>query len=210
MAEAFPIQEEITHYRIDTDVLSDSIVHISEHFNEGKKHSPFENTGLMIKGKYVTFKSTPNYEGNHTTLGDVLESGKVATEFYLNQDDIEKWTYQKGAKKILRKSTTGHEYHFSEGGMVFPDALDKASRTIITGEGGPSPSRFKHVVQKTAKGRPRRLTPVELERLNMFPDDHTKMDDITDTKRAFFMGNALVVGVIEKIGLALSNKINNA
>ncbi len=207
MADAFPIHEEITKYKTDTEVLSDSIVHISEHFNEGKTHSPFENTGLMIKGKYVTFKSTPNYEGTYINLGDVLEKGKVAAEFYLDQDDIDKWTYQKGAKKILRKSSTGHEYHFSEGGMVFPDALDNASRTIITGEGGKTPSRFKHVVQKTSRSTPRRLTPIELERLNMFPDGHTKMDGITDTKRAFFMGNALVVGVIEKIGKSLSEKI---
>ena len=42
----------------------------------------------------------------------------------------------------------------------------------------------------------------------MFPDNHTRLDGITDTKRAFFMGNALVVGVIEKIGIALSKKIN--
>ena len=41
----------------------------------------------------------------------------------------------------------------------------------------------------------------------MFPDDHTKMEGISDTKRAFFMGNALVVGVIEKIGEALNNQI---
>ena len=41
----------------------------------------------------------------------------------------------------------------------------------------------------------------------MFPDEHTKMDGITDTKRAFFMGNALVVGVIERIGLELNRKI---
>jgi len=54
----------------------------------------------------------------------------------------------------------------------------------------------------------RRLTPVELERLNMFPDNHTKLEGITDTKRAFFMGNALVVGVIEKIGEALYTQIN--
>ena len=33
-----------------------------------------------------------------------------------------------------------------EGGMIYPDALDNASRTIITGEGGKSPSRFKHVL----------------------------------------------------------------
>ena len=89
--------------------------------------------------------------------------------------------------------------------MIFPDSLDKPSRTIITGEGGKSPSRFKHVI--LTKYGHRRLLPIELERLNMFPDDHTKLDNISDTKRAFFMGNALVVGVIEKIGIALSNKI---
>ena len=49
----------------------------------------------------------------------------------------------------------------------------------------------------------------ELERLNMFPDDHTKLEGASDTKRAFFMGNALVVGVIEKIGVALNQKITN-
>jgi DNA (cytosine-5)-methyltransferase 1 len=81
--------------------------------------------------------------------------------------------------------------------MSFPDSLDKPSRTIITGEGGATPSRFKHVV-KSGKTY-RRLTPVELERLNMFPDYHTQHDGVTDTKRSFFMGNALVVGVIEKI-----------
>ena len=90
--------------------------------------------------------------------------------------------------------------------MVFPDPLDKPSRTIITGEGGKSPSRFKHVI-RTDKGL-RRLTPIELERLNMFPDNHTEWNGISDTKRAFFMGNAWVGGVIEKIGLSLLNKIN--
>ena len=98
----------------------------------------------------------------------------------------------------MRTAKSGFQYKYSEGAMTFPDALDRASRTVITGEGGKSPSRFKHVVQ-TKKGL-RRLTPVELERLNMFPDDHTKLEGISDAKRAFFMGNALVVGVVEKIG----------
>jgi DNA (cytosine-5)-methyltransferase 1 len=35
------------------------------------------------------------------------------------------------------------------------------------------------------------------------------LEGVTDTKRAFFMGNALVVGVIEKIGVALNLKITN-
>ena len=87
--------------------------------------------------------------------------------------------------------------------MAFPDALDKPARTIITSEGGVTPSRFKHIIFQD--GKYRRLTPIELERCNMFPDNHT--EGKTDTKRAFFMGNALVVGVVEKIGLELQSRI---
>ncbi len=90
--------------------------------------------------------------------------------------------------------------------MAFPDLLSNPSRTILTAEGGTSPSRFKHII-KTNKGF-RRLTPVELERLNGFPDDWTKFDEhgkkVPDTKRAFFMGNALVVGLIEKVGKVIA------
>ena len=89
--------------------------------------------------------------------------------------------------------------------MVFPDSLERPSRTIITGEGGKSPSRFKHVIKQGNKLR--RLTPIELERLNMFPDNHTKLDEVQDTKRAFFMGNALVIGIVEKISRTLINTI---
>jgi DNA (cytosine-5)-methyltransferase 1 len=35
----------------------------------------------------------------------------------------------------------------------------------------------------------------------MFPDEHTAL--ASDTKRSFFMGNALVVGVIESLGKSL-------
>lgn len=90
--------------------------------------------------------------------------------------------------------------------MTFPDALDKPSRTIITGEGGKAPSRFKHVV-KTTSGRYRRLTPIELERLDMFPDNHT--EGVNDTKRAFLMGNALVCGIVTKIAVQLYNSLNS-
>ena len=101
-------------------------------------------------------------------------------------------------KKEKRVTKDGFEYNYSEGKMIFPDDLENASRTIITGEGGPSPSRFKHVIEINDNWR--RLTPIELERLNGFPDNHTKLEGITDAKRAFFMGNALVCGVVEKIG----------
>lgn len=205
IANAFPVGSEIS--KKSTLELVGDLVNISENFNKNGKISPFQNSGLLINGLIYTTKTLPNYDGKRTVLRDVLQNGEVTEDFFINENDLIKWEYLKGAKKEIRKTADNFEYNYSEGAMIFPDALDNASRTIITGEGGSSPSRFKHVV-KSERGL-RRLTPVELERLNMFPDNHTKLDGITDTKRAFFMGNALVVGVIEKIGLALSKKINN-
>ncbi|WP_400071249.1 DNA (cytosine-5-)-methyltransferase [Zobellia russellii] len=203
IASAFPVQQT-TQKPISFEIEGD-LVHISNNFNLGEKLSPFQNTGVFINGKVFTVKTQASYDGKRTVLGDVLQNGEVTPEFFIPEEDFPKWEYLKGAKKEVRTAKTGFTYNYSEGGMIFPDALDNASRTIITGEGGKSPSRFKHVVQ-TSKGL-RRLTPVELERLNMFPDNHTLLEGISDTKRAFFMGNALVVGVVEKIAEALAAKI---
>ena len=206
LAEAFPVTSENSLFPTEFKLKGD-IVSISENFNKNGTTGLFENTGLMINGLVTTLKTHPNYDGNFTILKDIIQNGEVTQEFYIDKNDLDKWIYLKGPKKEMRKNAQGFEYHYSEGGMIFPDPLDKPSRTIITGEGGKSPSRFKHVIQ-TPKGY-RRLSPVELERLNMFPDDHTKLEGVSDTKRAFFMGNALVVGVIEKIGIALNQKIAN-
>jgi DNA (cytosine-5)-methyltransferase 1 len=206
MAEAFPVTSVITLFPTEFKLKGD-IVSISENFNKGGTTGLFENTGVMINGLVTTIKTQPNYEGKFTILKDLIQNGEVTKEFYINKSDLDKWAYLKGPKKEMRTNAQGFEYNYSEGGMIFPDPLDKPSRTIITGEGGKSPSRFKHVIL-TPKGY-RRLSPVELERLNMFPDDHTKLEGVSDTKRAFFMGNALVVGVIEKIGIALNQKITH-
>lgn len=187
--------------------IKDNLVTLSEHFNKGEKLSPFANTGVFINGSVFTTKTNPSYEGIQMVLKDVLQNGQVTDDFYIPHEDYPKWEYLKGAKKEVRTAKTGFTYNYSEGGMVFPDALDNASRTIITGEGGKSPSRFKHVVQ-TGKGL-RRLTPIELERLNMFPDNHTKLTGVSDTKRAFLMGNALVVGVVERVARILFEKIKS-
>lgn len=203
IAKAFPVAKINSIHEVE---LKGDLVEITNNFNKNGKLSPFQNTGLLIKGKVYTTKTVPNYDGNKTVLADVLQNGEVTPEFFIDENDKPKWEYLKGAKKEKRTTKEGYEYNYSEGGMIYPDALDNASRTIITGEGGKSPSRFKHVVF-SGRGL-RRLTPIELERLNMFPDNHTKLEGITDTKRAFFMGNALVVGVIEKIGKELYQQIN--
>lgn len=178
-------------------------VFISDNFNKDKpKNSPFSNSGVMYDGKVYTTKVESDYKGPYQTLGDILIDDKdVPEEYFIKNDSLEKWKYLKGAKNEPRKSASGFEFIYKEGSMAFPDYLDRASRTIITGEGGPTPSRFKHII-KTKKGY-RRLIPLELERLCMFPDNHT--EGHTDSKRAFFMGNALVVGVIDRLGKVLAN-----
>ena len=36
-----------------------------------------------------------------------------------------------------------------------------------------------------------------------FPTNHTKLKGVTDSKRAFFMGNALVVGIVRRLGKSI-------
>lgn len=182
-------------------VLDDDLVDISNNFNVGGKKSLFENTGMMIDGEVTTLKTFPEYKGKSTPLKSILEKNKVDEEFFIPKSELPQWKYLKGAKSEERVSSDGYVYKYAEGSMVFPDDLDQPSRTIITSEGGKSPSRFRHAIQ--TKDGLRRLTPLELERLNMFPDNHTQFEGVTNSKRGFLMGNALVVGVVEKIGETL-------
>jgi len=209
IARAFPIKDEdvsLRNFEIEGDLGE-----VSNKFSSNKPAiSPFENSGVMIDRKVYTIKTSPDYSGERVLLKDVVihDETKIPAEFFVKDQDIERWKYLKGGKKEERESKSGFKYNYSEGPMVFPDPLDKPSRTIVTGEGGCSPSRFKHVIQ-TSSGKLRRLTPVELEKLCMFPANHTMFmseNRITpDIKRAFIMGNALVVGVIEKLGKSLSD-----
>jgi DNA (cytosine-5)-methyltransferase 1 len=196
LAKAFPVQKFnpllVKEFKVDGDLSE-----ITDNFNSKGGLSPFDSGGIIKDRTVTTYAVVSNYDGPYVTLGDILlPFENVPQEFLLNEKDLEKWTYLKGSKKEQRKKSNGDIFFYNEGPVVFPDPLDKAARTIITSEGGATASRFKIVVKQN--GKLRRLHPVELERINMFPDNHTAT--ASDTKRAFFMGNALVVGVIEKIG----------
>jgi DNA (cytosine-5)-methyltransferase 1 len=206
IANTFPVAKHNASSKISSRQLNEALEEISESFKFDNEFEKFENAGVMINGKVHSIKTKSNFDDEFKVLKDIILEEKVDDEFYLDDKTISMWEYLKGAKKDLKTNSLGIKYNYTEGAMVFPDSLDKASRTIITGEGGKSPSRFKHVIR--TKFGVRRLTPIELERLNMFPDNHTKLEGITDVKRAFFMGNALVVGVVEKIGLTLSQMMN--
>jgi len=200
-SKAFPVSKSVSKELPQFFSLEKDIVELSNNFNKNIQDGKFENAGVMIDGRVSTFKTTPNYDGEYTFLGDIIIKSKVESTYYIKDEDLDKWKYLKGAKKEIRKNANGFEYNYAEGGMIFPDSLNKPSRTIITGEGGNAASRFKHVI--STKHGLRRLKPIELERLNMFPDNHTFNEIVNDTKRAFLMGNALVIGVIEKIGIEL-------
>ncbi len=204
MSQAFEckgIDNKLHSFNVGKDVAD-----VSENFNKGKQKSPFKNSGVMSDGIVYTLDTIPVYDGHYITLGEILvDDSLVPKDFFIPNNELPKWEYQKGSKSLKRiNKVTGFEYNYSEGAMAFPDYLDRASRTIITGEGGCSPSRFKHIV-KTANGSYRRLIPIELERLNMFPDNHTQGS--SDLRRAFLMGNALVTGIVENIALILKERL---
>jgi DNA (cytosine-5)-methyltransferase 1 len=201
LAKAFPFEQK--EKTLSEFTIGGTIPEVSADFNKGKKESPFGNAGLMVDRKVYSVDAVPVYDGPSQTLGgNLVDEELVPEEFFISETELPKWQYEKGAKKINRTSKEGFQYVFSEGGMAFPDYLDRPSRTMITGEGGSAPSRFKHVVQ-TPSGRYRRLIPLELERLNMFPDNHTCHSAVSDGRRAFLMGNALVCGIVEQIGKSL-------
>ncbi|WP_278964207.1 DNA (cytosine-5-)-methyltransferase [Phocaeicola coprocola] len=200
MAQAFPFEQKSG---ISAFEIEGSIKEVSDTFNKTGKASPFGNAGIMIDRQVFSIDTSPVYTGTNQNLGDILvDENFVPEDFFISEKDLPKWIYEKGAKKIERVSKEGFKYTFSEGGMAFPDPLDKPSRTMITGEGGNAPSRFKHVIL-TPSGKYRRLIPIELERLNMFPDNHTYHPEVSDGRRAFLMGNALVCGIVELIGKSL-------
>jgi len=208
LARAFPVQPLASIADSDRGQfeLKGEIHDISNSFGLGLARSPFQNAGVVQGRQVWTYKTTPSYQGPKMTLGDILIADEdVAEELLITPEALEKWRYLKGSKNEPRlHKASGTTYQYAEGPLPFPDSLERASRTILTAEGGKSPSRFKHVVQM-ANGSLRRLSAKELERLNDFPDDWTNTG-MSDVNRAFCMGNALVVGLVERVARIIAEQ----
>ncbi len=229
LASAFEVDQQSLGESFQLDI-NKTPKELSEKFNLNRGASPFFNSGMLKNGNVFTLRTAPMVSQPKSLESILIDENEVDDEFYIDpkkllkrtvkkpqigkkdpiiiETELDMWKYLKGSKNEERTNKIKKfKYKYAEGGMKFPEDRQKPSRTIITGEGGPSPSRFKHVIKVGNKFR--RLTPVELERLNMFPDDHTHHSEVTNAKRAFFMGNALVVGVVEKIGKSLIKIINS-
>lgn len=164
----------------------------------------FENSGYMRNGVVYTAKTTP-LTVKAITLGEIVE-GNVDAHFYLNDSEKVKFDYLRGSKKIPRKDVNGHEYVYSEGAMSPFDDLSLPGRTMLTSEG--SINRSTHLVKDPVTDRLRLLTPVECERLNQFPDNWTN-SGMPEKRRYFMMGNALVCGIVQKMGTIIEKIIDN-
>ena len=202
--EGAPLQGIQIMRRGDRDLAD-----VSEHFNrETPGQRRFENAGVMVDGVFYTTSVEPVYDGPRTTLGDIVRETpreEITEDFYISPETRGAWEHEKYGKREERvDKKTGFTYIYSEGPMAFPDPLDRPSRTIITGEGGSGASRFKHVIEDPVNHRLRRLVPSELEQLDMFPRGHTAGE--APGKRAFFMGNALVCGVVGRVGVELAQR----
>ena len=173
----------------------------SESFGLGLKVSPFKTAGVMQNLEVLTAMLLRTMQANPVFGRCPVPTDQVPLEFFVAEDKLGDWEYLKGGKRIERVSKSGHSYMYSEGSMAFPDATDKPSRTILTGEGGVTPSRFKHIIQ-VEDGRYRRLMPDELDQLQCFPKGWTN-SGMTDGQRAFCMGNALVTSIPHAIGKAM-------
>lgn len=202
-------------------ISDDDIKKISDEFK-----FDFECSGIVTGRTIYTVKTVPDHNGKYRTLGDIKEKGAVDDSFFVPEERLyytdpderysdetdgklptkcrQTWQYLKGGKKILRKADNGHEYVFSEGPIPMIDADDKPARTMLTSEGGFS--RTTHIVKDNKTGKIRLLTPVEMERIQGFPDNWTK-ECLVDgekvemplNKRRFMMGNALVVNLISQM-----------
>ena len=212
--------------KIQIKELPDGIGELSSTFS-----FTFENSGVMKDGIIYTVKTAPVYHGKQITLGDIMEDGDVNREFFIPKERLyytspdkhhsdetqerlpdeahKTWQYVKGAKKLLRKAKSGHEYIFSEGPIAMIDEYDKPARTMLTSEG--SFNRTTHIVRDKKTDEIRLLTPIEVEHIQGFPTDWTKeclvngeIVEMPVHKRRFMMGNALVVNLVKKMEEQLS------
>lgn len=195
---AFPVRQDVaavTAPREPDVVLPSELQAVSDGFA-----SHFLSSGVSVAGRVWTYKPHPQGEPV-ATLGSILDTD-VPEDHFIPESDLPKWKYLKGAKAEERQAENGHSYHYKEGAIPFPDRLDQPARTILTQEGARAPSRFNHIILDPQVGRFRRLTPREAEKLNGFPPGHT--EGMPERRRYFVMGNALVVGLVRRMGETLA------
>lgn len=195
----FPVNNIISSKEV---TLPSDLLEISDKFS-----FIFENSGCMLNGVVKTAKVTanPKFSKKTITLFDIMEE-KADNEYFLTPELLEKFKYMKGSKREERTTSNGFKYFFTEGAIPFPDILTRPARTMLTSES--SNNRSTHIVADKTTGGLRKLTPIECERINGFPDNWTNTG-MPQKFRYFCMGNALVVNLITMMAKELNKIFDN-
>ena len=197
-AKAFPaFRTKYQEFGISNLYVYSNIIDLSNEYCFDFKDAGYMKNGLVFTTDICAHQIEPQ------TLKTIVE-GNVDNHYFLTKEQIEKFKYLRGNKKIPRVDKNGFEYDYVEGAMTPYDYLNSPSRTMLTSEG--TVNRCSHIIKDPVKKKLRFLTPIECERLNQFPDNWTDTG-MPERKRYFMMGNALVCGIINKIGMELEKII---
>ncbi len=183
----------------------EDVLDVSNNFKDGK----FLISGFMMDGNVYHSDVKAKMEELYS-LKQLIDNAnefnpKDKSNYIVDNEKLDKWKYLKGAKKIERTSKTGHKYIYSEGSMFFPENMNEPARTMLTSEG--TLNRSSHIIFDKEINKYRILTPIECEMIQMFPPNWTNTDLMTERKRYFMMGNALVTGIISRLEPELRNII---
>lgn len=97
-AESFPVKQEHHEKKKATELDLhdyDDLVDVSDTFK-----TAFYNSGVMYDGKIYSEELSPNYTGPQGLLGDIVLEEPVDEKYFISQNQIQKWEYMKGSKRL--------------------------------------------------------------------------------------------------------------
>ena len=155
----------------------------------------FDEDGNFKVSRSISFRPRENNIINKNNISYSLDSG------------VHVGVIETEIKKIV-KSTQGNTIYSADG--IFPTLSsgqhgwangyiedDKAKPTMLGNANALTGVTKDNLI--LSKEEVRRLTPLECERLQGFPDNWTKINDISDTQRYKTLGNAVTVNVVDAI-----------
>lgn len=181
--EVFPLREDVEGFAEGANETA------TIRTLQGGGHSGGHHSGMTIIDIYNQ-GIRANQEVAGALKGEGIANTSLGTALIFHENISGKWTPHKEAQAL--RSGASHNYQTLE----IANALD-ADGYLRTGA-RPRDENGKPQLLPIGYRRIRRLTPLECERLQGFPDGWT--EGISDTQRYKCLGNAVTVNVIEAIG----------
>ena len=194
--QVFPISEGNSKANDIREELGYQITNFAPREYYWRDHSPCLNARDYKDPKLVKIK-TNNSKGyeeavegdsiNYQNINSKTRRGRVGKQIAQTLDS--------GGEQAVVGAVRGRKYRGQEPQLEL--RKDGNSNTLSSVE------KDNYVVSNSI----RRLTPIECERLQGFPDHWTLANGISDTQRYKMCGNAVTVDVVEAVGKSLLNTL---